>query len=122
MRGNGRGWRWLAAGLALMYVVCAALLGRQAADRLARAREQSDSTTALAAVEARPTLRAEPPEMFGRGEALLEENPDLVGMVGYGERAMYVCRGTDNRWYSNHRFDGSEDPAGMIYMDCRCQP
>jgi sortase B len=25
-----------------------------------------------------------------------------------------------NQYYANHRFDGTEDPAGMIYMDFRC--
>ena len=34
--------------------------------------------------------------------------------------ALYVCQGEDNTFYASHRFDGSEDPAGMIYMDWRC--
>lgn len=60
------------------------------------------------------------PQMFDKAERLLKENPDLVGMVGFGDMTLYVCQTTDNSYYASHRFDGSEDPAGMIYMDCRC--
>jgi len=52
--------------------------------------------------------------------ALREENPDAVGLLQFeGDRSLYVCQGADNSYYMNHRFDGSEDPAGMIYMDFR---
>lgn len=52
---------------------------------------------------------------------LMEENADAVGLLHFeGDRTLYVCQTTDNAYYMNHRFDGSEDPAGMIYMDYRC--
>lgn len=51
---------------------------------------------------------------------LMQENPDAVGLLHFeGDRTLYVCQTTDNYYYMNHRFDRSEDPAGMIYMDHR---
>ena len=52
---------------------------------------------------------------------LMEENADAVGLLHFeGDRTLYVCQTSDNAYYMNHRFDGSEDPAGMVYMDYRC--
>ena len=52
-------------------------------------------------------------------QSLKQRNPDFVGLLSYGEdTALYVCQGEDNFYYMSHRFDGSEDSAGMIYMDC----
>lgn len=52
---------------------------------------------------------------------LMGENADAVGLLHFeGDRTLYVCQTTDNAYYMNHRFDGSEDSAGMIYMDYRC--
>lgn len=51
---------------------------------------------------------------------LQAQNPDAVGLLHFeGDRTLYVCQATDNSYYMTHRFDGSEDPAGMIYMDFR---
>ena len=51
---------------------------------------------------------------------LQSQNPDAVGLLHFeGDRTLYVCQTTDNSYYMTHRFDGSEDPAGMIYMDFR---
>ena len=58
--------------------------------------------------------------MFAYAQELLQTNGDLVGMVGFDDMALYVCQGEDNSYYASHRFNGSEDPAGMIYMDYRC--
>lgn len=52
---------------------------------------------------------------------LLEKNAHTVGMLHFdGNRSLYVCQANDNIYYMDHRFDRSEDPAGMIYMDYRC--
>ena len=52
--------------------------------------------------------------------ALMQQNADAVGLLHFeGDRTLYVCQAADNSYYMNHRFDHSEDPAGMIYMDCR---
>ncbi len=55
-------------------------------------------------------------------EALLEQNPDLVGWLTIqGTKVDYpvVQRAEDNDFYLNHSFDGSEDSAGTIYVDYR---
>lgn len=52
---------------------------------------------------------------------LMNQNTDAVGLLHFEEdRTLYVCQTTNSSYYINHRFDGSEDPAGMIYMDYRC--
>ena len=61
-----------------------------------------------------------PPQIFPEAQELLGQNADLVGMVGFGDMTLYVCQSEDNYYYASHRFDGSEDKAGMIYMDYRC--
>lgn len=71
-------------------------------------------STAEISIPAEPEIRAEFYE-------LLAQNPDTVGLLQFeGDRTLYVCQTDDNIYYMNHRFDGSEDPAGMIYMDYRC--
>lgn len=68
---------------------------------------KSDSTSAS------PVIQPEIAE-------LQKQNPDAVGLLHFeGDRTLYVCQTTDNSYYKSHRFDGSEDPAGMIYMDYR---
>ena len=55
-------------------------------------------------------------------EALLEQNPDLVGWLTIqGTKVDYpvVQKVDDNDFYLNHSFDGSEDSAGTIYVDYR---
>jgi len=60
------------------------------------------------------------PEIQPEVLALMEQNNDAVGLLHFeGDRTLYVCQTTDNVYYMNHRFDKSEDPAGMIYMDSR---
>ena len=60
------------------------------------------------------------PPVFEAAQQLLDQNPDFVGMVGFDDMALYVCQSNDNTFYASHRFDGSSDETGMIYMDCRC--
>lgn len=61
------------------------------------------------------------PEIQPEIAGLMRKNPDAVGLLHFdGDRTLYVCQGADNDYYRTHRFDGSEDPAGMIFMDCRC--
>lgn len=60
------------------------------------------------------------PEIQPEVLALMEQNSDAVGLLHFeGDRTLYVCQTTDNVYYMNHRFDKSEDSAGMIYMDYR---
>ena len=73
----------------------------------------------VAPAEAAEAL-ADPPAVLDRAGELLRENADFVGMVGFEDMRLYVCQGDDNTYYASHRFDGSEDPAGMIFMDFRC--
>lgn len=52
---------------------------------------------------------------------LEEQNPDTVGWVYIeGTNINYpVVQGADNRHYVSTMFDGSENQAGSIFMDCR---
>lgn len=97
---------------------------RSAEERAARealTRIQVEQTVApTTAPTSAPAPSETPPQMFAYAQELLQTNGDLVGMVGFDDMALYVCQGEDNTFYASHRFDGSEDPAGMIYMDCRC--
>ena len=92
-----------------------------------RAEEQA-ATEAMqvisAAVPEEPAAAAEAPQTAPQIQpeisALMDENPDAVGLLHFeGDRTLYVCQTFDNSYYMSHRFDGSEDPAGMIYMDWR---
>ena len=60
------------------------------------------------------------PSVLTAAEKLLAENKDFVGMIGFEDMALYVCQADDNVYYASHRFDGSEDAGGMIYLDFRC--
>lgn len=57
------------------------------------------------------------PEEFRK---LYETNPDFIGIVRFADMSLYVCRGRDNEYYLTHKFDGSENPAGMIFLDASC--
>lgn len=119
--------RWLAVER-ICLLIAAAMLILIANRLIARARianeEQSAaavmesiSTPAPAAAIAGPSAE---PTLQPAIAKLMEQNPDAVGLLQFdGSRTMYVCQAEDNVWYMDHRFDGSEDPAGMIYMDFR---
>ena len=54
-------------------------------------------------------------------QGLLKINPDFVGIIEYAEDAsLYVCHTDNNSYYANHRFDGTFDEAGMIFLDADC--
>ena len=88
-----------------------------------QAASQSMQVIAAATSEEPATTTATPqtiPQIQPEIAALMEENPDAVGLLHFeGDRTLYVCQTSDNSYYMSHRFDGSENPAGMIYMDYR---
>ena len=59
-------------------------------------------------------------DMLLEAQEKLKENSDYVGMVGFGNMAMYVCQSKNNSYYAKRRFDKRKDKGGMIYMDWRC--
>ena len=80
----------------------------------------NDATTVPTITVAPETAVTPAPEVQHEIVELQEQNPDAVGLLHFeGDRTLYVCQTTDNSYYMAHRFDGSEDPAGMIYMDFR---
>lgn len=123
--------KWLLRLEVALALVLAALLIGIAQRMISSARIRGEE----AAAAARYPAAAAPTATQGNGAAgatgapgeiqpeiaeLMQENPDAVGLLHFeGDRTLYVCRSEDNAYYMNHRFDGSEDPAGMIYMDCR---
>lgn len=128
-----RKWLVIELACAAAFLVLAGMLitrlnrqnHRSAEERAARevlTRIQTEQTVAptIAPTSAPAPSEAPPQQMFAYAQELLQTNGDLVGMVGFDDMALYVCQGEDNTFYASHRFDGSEDPAGMIYMDCRC--
>lgn len=49
---------------------------------------------------------------------LKQENPDCVAWLFCDGVLSYpVVKGTDNEYYLNHLFDGTENPGGTIFMD-----
>lgn len=82
--------------------------------------EENTASEAAEAQSVSANVSATTPLVFEAAQQLLDQNPDFVGMVGFDDMALYVCQSTDNTFYASHRFDGSSDAAGMIYMDCRC--
>ena len=93
---------------------------RAAQEALTRIQTEQTIAPTTAPTSAPAPSETPPPQMFAYAQELLQTNGDLVGMVGFDDMTLYVCQGEDNTFYASHRFDGSEDPAGMIYMDCRC--
>ena len=51
---------------------------------------------------------------------LYNQNNDFIGIVRFADMSLYVCKGRDNAYYLTHKFDGSENPAGMIFLDAFC--
>ena len=47
-------------------------------------------------------------------------NSDFIGILRFADMSLYVCRGRDNEYYLTHKFDGSENPAGMVFLDASC--
>lgn len=113
---------WLAAELLclLLLIALAAMIAQRliARSRIA-AEEQSSAEIMQDLADAAPKPSTEP-VIQDALLPLIAQNPDTVGLLRFdGDRSFYVCQADDNVWYMDHRFDGSEDPAGMIYMDFR---
>ena len=89
----------------------------QRAEALFQQLEQSPTPTAGPSETVQPVETA--PEVLPELQPFLSKNPDFVGMIAFEKQSMYVCQGDDNFYYASHRLDGSETPAGMIFMDCR---
>lgn len=108
----------------LLAAVLLILMGRKLVSRVRVAREEAAARQTLETFlgeETRSEHLAQADERSGEFEKLAEENSDFRGWILFGEdRSLYVCQGRDNTYYMNHRFDGSEDPAGMIFMDAAC--
>lgn len=121
-----RNWLILELVCLLFLAVLAAMIAQKLIARRRIAAEESASAQDMQSViESSPAPSSAPssaPTISLSMRALLEQNPDTVGMLRFdGDRSFYVCQSDDNVYYMNHRFDGSVDPAGMIYMDHRCQ-
>lgn len=111
--------------LAAVFTVLAFTIGQRLVSRnrildeeraAAEALQAASPDCTVVAADAAPSVPEVQPEIT----ALRRENPDAVGLLHFeGDRTLYVCQTTDNSYYMTHRFDGTEDPAGMIYMDCR---
>ncbi|MDO4385255.1 MAG: class B sortase [Clostridia bacterium] len=125
MRRRRRFFALAEGALILVFLVLAAII----ANRLLAARRIREEERAAAeahrslvvSVTAVPEKSdAEPPEIQAEIRELMRQNEDAVGLLHFdGDRTLYVCQTTDNSYYMTHRFDRSEDPAGMIYMDYR---
>lgn len=128
-----RKWLVIEIACAAAFLVLAGTLITRLTCQSHRAAEERAAQEALTRIQTEQTLapttaptnvpapsEAPPQQMFAYAQELLQTNGDLVGMVGFDDMALYVCQGDDNAYYASHRFDRSEDPAGMIYMDCRC--
>ncbi len=126
-RGKRRFFALAEGALILVFVVLAAMIAsRMLAARRIREEERAAAEahrSLAAAVAVTPEKKAddaEPPEIQAEIRELMRQNEDAVGLLHFDEdRTLYVCQTTDNRYYMTHRFDRSEDAAGMIYMDCR---
>lgn len=126
MRRRRRFFALAEGALILVFLVLAAIIAnRLLAARWIREEERAaaEAHRSLAvSVTAVPEKSddAEPPEIQAEIRKLMRQNEDAVGLLHFdGDRTLYVCQTTDNSYYMTHRFDRSEDPAGMIYMDYR---
>lgn len=116
---------WLAAEIACLtaFLLILAVLIVRLTDQCGRRQEEQRAGEGFSHLEQSPTATTEPsetvPEILPELQPLLSQNPDFVGMIAFEKQSMYVCQGDDNFYYAAHRLDGSETPAGMIFMDCR---
>ena len=132
MRRNTFLWKIVEILLIIVFTALMLLIAQRVSLMVRRNAEQRQATEAMLrlreeAARATPTPEPTPspsptpvPEMLSASKELLDQNADYVGMLGYGETAMYVCRGADNTFYASHNFEKKSDYAGMIYMDYRC--
>lgn len=115
-----RNWLIVEIVCLLILAVLIAMIVRKLSARARIAGEEQSSAEIMQTIVESTTAPAPEPEIQPALLELIEQNPDTVGILRFdGDRSLYVCQAEDNIWYMDHRFDGSEDPAGMIYMDYR---
>lgn len=72
-----------------------------------------------------PTATAAPalPEQCRRVAELQAEYPEVMGWVEIPDTPLSypVLQGTDNAYYLDRLPDGTENPVGSIFLDCRCK-
>ena len=106
----------------LLFIVFLTMIVRQLVGAQTIANEEEEAERlhqSLSSVV--PTADVDTPEIQPEIAGLMWQNSDAVGLLHFdGDRTLYVCQGADNDYYMTHRFDGSEDPAGMIFLDCQC--
>ncbi len=110
--------------IVLLIILIVVIIGRLHTSKRVSAEEKAaaDHYQGIAVTESDNSapLITETPEIQAEIADLMKQNSDAVGLLHFeGDRSLYVCQTTDNVYYMNHRFDKSEDPAGMIYMDYR---
>lgn len=102
------------------FVGIVAVIVLRLTDTASRRSEESQAADRLTQISAATEAPTDSQKISAEMQALLDQNEDFVGIIGFEDMAMYVCQGDDNSWYASHRLDGTADPAGMIYMDFRC--
>lgn len=112
--------QWGFAVIAVVLVTLIVVRIIHSKQRIAEEVESSTDFSLIQETDSAPASQSAHRDVFPQVQALLERNPDFVGMIGFDDMALYVCRGSDNSYYASHRFDGTQDSAGMIYMDYRC--
>jgi len=125
---NGRRGFWLVVECAALGAALAVLvvLGFRLVSRVMVWYEETKALESIRIVMSAESLQNEQAQSAERAAAfssLSAQNADFRGWVLFGEdHSMYVCQGVDNDFYMTHRFDGSKDAAGMIFMDAGCTP
>ena len=123
-------WRALLALDLCVLLVSAFLLIRRAVNYADVKKEENSATivlnltdggTALTEEEKSETPDAAEKTIKPEFRELLNQNGDFVGILSFADMNLYVCKGTDNSFYLNHKFDRTENAAGMIFMDCACE-
>lgn len=108
----------------LLITLMIVIIGRWLAAKRISSEEQAAADHYQAIVTSQiddePSGVSENPEIQPEILDLMNQNSDAVGLLHFeSDRTLYVCQATDNVYYMTHRFDKSEDAAGMIYMDYR---
>ena len=119
-RRRQRFWTILELLCICLLIIALILIARKLAARRRIAGEEQSSAQIMQTIAETTPVPAADPVVQSALLPLLEQNPDTVGILNFdGGRSLYVCQADDNIWYMDHRFDGSPDPAGMIFMDYR---
>ena len=98
------------------------------AEKPAPETQETEGTQDVAQPTEEPDTPAgtEPPVIYPQVdfEALLEENPDVVGWILIENTNINypIVQGTDNEYYVDHLVSGQKNAAGSIFMDFRNEP